>query len=241
MATTTATATTTTSAEQRRIKELEAEVKELRERLAMCKIVAKMQRFSGDGDLKIGEATLWLWSLKLYFKLMNFKTDREKIDYAAAHLRGRAATWFRAVRRDIHTMDYFKKLFLATFEIVDAEQYAARELLHLRQGSTSVREYNSKFFALASLLPDDASDQYMVSLYIHGLDPEIQEHLFAEKLTTDLMTATAAALRKGHYLEAERLGEKSRESFNKKKKKIGSKSCWNCGSMDHLKRDCPTR
>jgi len=53
--------------------------------------------------------------------------------------------------------------------------------------------------------------------------------------------ATAAALRKGHYLEAERLREKSRESFNKNKKKIGMKSCWNCGSMDHLKRECPTR
>jgi len=214
-------------------------------------IYGKVPPFMGK-HYEIGEATTWFSILEAYLEAVNITNDEDKKTVAVSYLRGEVVQWFRSFKHTIKTFEDFKKGFLGTFEMADIKEHAYKEFHNLRQGNQTVQQYQTKFNAIANLLPE-LTEEMKLQKYIYGLDPRIRDHLLENKLTGSFLDATTAAMRKGHFLERSGSWKRDDRRNNKpkgqqslgagaiqnKNKSFKKKGCWTCGLPDHFEKNCP--
>ena len=107
----------------------------------------------------------------------------DKVTFAAYHLEGAAASWwenFQAMQPAGHvvTWEEFKTAFRGYHIPEGLMEQKKEEFLKLKQGNSSVVDYQGKFNRLACYAPEEVStDAKKQALFRKGLDPEIRHDL----------------------------------------------------------------
>ena len=104
----------------------------------------------------------WVESVESVMGLFTL-SEREKVRFAVFHLRGDAKVWWSLAKASISeqqmTWAEFRRLFDAEYRDTEMMYAKAQEFIDLIQGSDSVKEYATKFNALARFVPSLAGTE----------------------------------------------------------------------------------
>ncbi|GKB59258.1 zinc finger, CCHC-type, retrotransposon gag domain protein [Tanacetum coccineum] len=170
--------------------------------------------------------------------------DADKVEYAACLLQGRALTWWNTQvqtrGRDAAnglTWDNFKSLLIEEYCRKDEVQKLEYEFWNHQMFGTEVDKYTTCFHELAKMVPHMVStEEKRIDRYIWGLFSEIRMIVTSSNPTT-LQVAVGLAYHltndmTGHFAKA----CKNREGNGNDGRRP---SCYECGSLNHLRNVCP--
>lgn len=135
--------------------------------------------------------------LEQYYALVQVHGDADRINYAAALLRGPAATWWRTLRLITPenvpvTWDAWKAALEKQFVSLNPTKVARDRLVTCRQ-TTSVRDYTHRFNLLVLEIPG-MTEEERVDKCLRGLKPYVRREVeFRDP--SDLAQASAMAER----------------------------------------------
>lgn len=158
----------------------------------------KPDTFDGRNQRSIEQ---WIFEMEQYLNISRVPII-DRVNIAAAFLRGTAATWWRnayqsAVASEITiSWDAFKAALIQRFRPIEASKTARAALDVLRQ-NRSVSEYCEAFLRYSQLITD-ASEAEQIHCFIRGLKPVVAREvdMFQPRTLQDAMNiATRADLR----------------------------------------------
>jgi hypothetical protein len=173
--------------------------------------VNKPPEFDGK-DKK--SATTFLAHLQLCFQANSnqFRTDRDKVVFAASYLRGQAFAWFEPHLLDsksalVTSWDNFETAFLQAHGDTDRERTLTRELQSLTQ-TGSASSYATKFFQISAFLT--WNDSALQAQFYTGLKPEVKDALaLIDKQTHDsVLDLSTQAIKLDNRLHERRVENK---------------------------------
>ncbi len=126
----------------------------------------------------------WLFQLQNYLQA-TATTEETKVSYAAALLRGVAATWYRYTVQSgttFATFAAFSSAIREQFKPVNATKVARDKLANLRQ-TRSVQEYASAFRMIALEIPSLTEDEKL-DRFVRGLKLNAQRELVLHPVGT---------------------------------------------------------
>ena len=120
-------------------------------------------------------------------EILDFKQvpEERRVPLVAMRFRGHAASWWKQLkitrsrtgRTPIQTWEKLKKHLLATFLPHNYDRLTYNKLQNLKQGSRSVEEYAEEFSLLLTRTEIYDSEDQLVSRFIGGLQPQLQNSL----------------------------------------------------------------
>ena len=117
-------------------------------------------KFSGSRDPAVAEE--WIEAVENVMGLYTL-SEREKVRYAVFLLKGDAKVWWNLAKTSIRegqmTWARFRQLFDAEYRSLEVIYAKAQEFIDLAQGSSSVKEYATRFNALARFVPSLAGTE----------------------------------------------------------------------------------
>ncbi|XP_042437071.1 uncharacterized protein LOC122023038 [Zingiber officinale] len=148
--------------------------------------------FHGVPDPSI--ACSWLGNVEDTFEYLS-RTEEEKAELAAYHLRDQAVTWWKMQKTFFGDQSITWTLFRDAFErqYFPAPYRMARrqEFLHLKQGDRSVMEYDAKFNRLAEYCPhlvaqeSDRMSGFAPSTYREALDRALMIEMTQQQISLE--------------------------------------------------------
>lgn len=132
-----------------------------------------------------GDALLdWMVSVEEILEFKQVPEDR-RVPLVAMRFRGHAASWWKQLkttrartgRSPIQTWEKLKKHLRATFLPHNYDRLTYNKLQNLKQGSHSVEEYAEEFSLLLTRTEIYDSEEQLVSRFIEGLRPQLQNSL----------------------------------------------------------------
>jgi len=160
------------------------------------------------GDRKKVKAFIIQVRLNLKFHASNFRTEDDKVLYAATFLRDGAFDWFEPYLTDymgnaptsrrpetiriFGNLTAFEEKFKSVYGTVDEERAAERDLQRLRQ-VTSVTKYTSEFQQLSSRL--DWDDSALAARFYYGLKEIVKDEISRTDRPTTLAGLTDLAVK----------------------------------------------
>ncbi|XP_028070320.1 uncharacterized protein LOC114272827 [Camellia sinensis] len=136
-------------------------------------------------------------------------TERQKVTFATFTFKDDAQEWWLLTleREDIVTWARFLKVFYEKYFLDLLREQKASKFIHLRQGTMTVAEYESKFTQLAQfvtyVIPTEAQK---ARKFEAGLNAEIKDRLEVLKLPTYVEVVDRACATKKR-IKASRFGE----------------------------------
>ncbi|BBG97843.1 hypothetical protein with DUF2431, partial [Prunus dulcis] len=185
------------------------------------------QPFFGESDFMM--ADYWIRDLKNCFSIIEISSV-EKRKVATFLLQKEARVWWDTVvkSKDETKMDWeeFEALFYDKYFPYVVKKALRREFLELKQGSLSVREYESRFSKLLRFAP--AFDEELTARrFEEGLADHIGRHVVASTHET-LVKAVHSAMAVENSIEPYRLYQDERRDY-KGKGKTSSQSSYDSG------------
>lgn len=186
---------------------------------------SKPNTFDGKN---LNYARTWLAEMEQYFRAIAPHNELNKVNFAAAQLRGAAAEWWASVAPTdeqlaaaavaptahptvIHTWEKFKEAFLLIHNPVPVKNAARAALFKLKQ-TDGVQKYVSEFRYWSQLLQDSMDEETKVFMFQQGLKHYLQTHLRIVKPTT-LIEAMSEAIQR----ELVDANDEGRNRWNAKK------------------------
>ena len=169
---------------------------------------AKPSTFDGQN---LTYSRTWLAELELYFRVIKMKNETDRVNFAAAQLRGNAAEWWMSVApTDIQielaelnlvthpdvvcTWERFKTAFLKIHNPVPVKDAARTALYKLKQ-TGPVQQYVNKFRYWIQLLNDSMDEETKIFQFRQGLKNYIQRYLLLVKPKTVIEAMSEAIQR----------------------------------------------
>lgn len=123
------------------------------------------------------------WQLRKFWISNRFL--KRRVPLVAMRFRGHAASWWKQLkvthnrtgRTPIQTWEKLKKHLRATFLPHNYDRLTYNKLQNLKQGSRSVEEYAEEFSLLLTRTEIYDSEDQLVSRFIGGLQPQLQNSL----------------------------------------------------------------
>ncbi|XP_028101470.1 uncharacterized protein LOC114300800 [Camellia sinensis] len=176
----------------------------------------KPTTFIGNPNPLVTEA--WVSDMEKIFRALPC-TERQKVTFATFTFKDDAQEWWLLTleKEDIVTWARFLEVFYEKYVPDSLREQKASEFIHLRQGTMTVVEYESKFTQLARfatyVIPTKARK---ARKFEAGMDPEIKDRMEVLKLPTYAAVVDQAyiaekgikALRSGEPSQRKRFWEK---------------------------------
>ncbi|XP_028104673.1 uncharacterized protein LOC114303721 [Camellia sinensis] len=140
--------------------------------------------FTGGSNPLIAEA--WVKEMEKNFRALPC-TEEQKVSFATFTFKEDAQEWWLLTleKEEIVTWARFLEVFYEKYFPESLREQKASEFLHLRQGTMSVAEYESKFTRLARFAPYVIpTEARKARKFKAGLDVEIKDRLEVLKLPT---------------------------------------------------------
>ena len=121
-------------------------------------------------------------------------TPEQEINYAATYLRGVAHEWWEiCIRQEGYPKNWtqLSQALLKSFSSPIHAQKAQAQLMSIKQGKRKMRDYTVEFQTLMDRL-HSYDENWMVNIFIWGLQPHIARSVSATQPTTALETINAA-------------------------------------------------
>ncbi|KAJ3699132.1 hypothetical protein LUZ61_002837 [Rhynchospora tenuis] len=135
--------------------------------------------FDGTGDFLAAEN--WLGSIKDKFQLVRVP-EEDKVELATQFLDGYARFWWQETRRryegDLPRLPWgwFEKQFEERYMDIMSRESLRQQFTSLKQDSSTVSEYNTKFENLMRYAPDIVNDEFRLrQQHLYGLDPRLAQ------------------------------------------------------------------
>lgn len=205
----------------------------------LCALIIELkalgaQPFFGESDFMM--ADYWIRDLKNCFSIIEI-TSVEKRKVAAFLLQEEARVWWDTVvkSKDETQMDWeeFEALFYDKYFPYVVKKALQREFLELKQGSLTVREYESRFSKLLRFAP--AFDEELTARrFEEGLADHIGMYVVASTHKT-LVEAVHCAMAVENSIEPYRLYQDERRDY-KGKGKTSSQSSYDSGKHGGIRK-----
>ncbi|KAF8049532.1 hypothetical protein N665_2185s0001 [Sinapis alba] len=194
------------------------------------------------GGLCGDELIDWLISVEEIMEFKQVPLDR-RVSLVAMRFRGHAATWWKQLKTTrsrtgkapINSWDKLTKHLRQTFLPHNYERTMYTKLQNLRQGNRSVDEYAEEFSLLLTRNEINDSQIQLVSRFIGGLRPQLQNSMDSANSNTpststkDISDA-AASTTKPTAQDEQQLRRSTRPNALR---------CYSCGEPGHRQTACP--
>ena len=154
--------------------------------------------FTRGGDPMVADH--WFMQIENVLEAMEITSDTTRIRLAPFQLEGEARVWWRWARtsRDLEVMTWaeFQELFMGKYFPETARHAKAQEFLELKQGATTVMDYEARFTVLARFSNDYVAT-YMTKVrrFENGLMLSIRARIIGLRLQDmDSMVGTALTI-----------------------------------------------
>nr|XP_027078768.1 uncharacterized protein LOC113702032 [Coffea arabica] len=192
-------------------------------------------KFVGGPNPDIPEC--WLDRMLDIFAALGY-TEERQISFAVFQFEGAARTWWNVIKakwereRTPWTWVNFTREFNEKYLPPIVQERREDEFIRLRQGMSSVAEYETQFTKLSRFAPDLVlTEQKRIRRFIQGLNVELQEALAAAQVDT-----FSQALEKAQRIETTRGQVKA---FHDRKRKQPNSSTYTPGQSS--KNEPPTK
>ncbi|XP_027157258.1 uncharacterized protein LOC113758727 [Coffea eugenioides] len=145
-------------------------------------------KFSGGPDPDIAEN--WLENIRNIFDALDYSEERE-VNFAVFQLEGPARAWWNVIRnkwereQTPRTWMNFVLEFNEKFLPPLVQEKREDDFIKLRQGTSSVAEYETEFTKLSRFAPELViTERKRIRRFIQGLNLEIQDGLAAAQIET---------------------------------------------------------
>jgi hypothetical protein len=145
---------------------------------------------SFEGSIDPLEAEKWVQEIEKVFKVLKC-LEEDKVTYATHMLQGLAQNWWVTQQqiyeenREACTWERFVKDFYEHYFPKSVRRQKEQEFIKLKQGNTTVAEYEAEFSKLAKFAPKLVSDQESrARRFEKGLNPQIYQIVSAFELET---------------------------------------------------------
>ncbi|XP_027122175.1 uncharacterized protein [Coffea arabica] len=146
-----------------------------------------LPKFTGEPDPDAAEN--WLERMTNIFIALNYTEDR-RVNFATFQFKRVARAWWDLIRgkwervQTPWTWENFTSEFNEKFLPPLVQEKRKDEFIKLRQGSSSVAEYEGKFIKLSKYAPElVTNEQKRIRRFVQGLNVEIQEGLAAVQIS----------------------------------------------------------
>lgn len=194
----------------------------------------------------------WVAVMREHLLMRDYSlTSAKAVHYAAMFLRGSALTWHMAEGSSVpQKYPEWSEALLAGVAPTPDDEFAVNRMEYIRQ-TKSMLSYIDEFRKLCLRVPDAKKSRHdKVKCFVNGCAPEVRKLLrpaMVGRSTDDLRTCMQLALQFDNDLAHERLVERrSARPNNVVHHKAASAStsertrtCFRCGSTDHLIANCP--
>nr|XP_027062826.1 uncharacterized protein LOC113689223 [Coffea arabica] len=160
-------------------------------------------KFIGGSNPDLAEG--WLDRMLDIFAALRYLKERQ-ISFAIFQFKGAARAWWNVIKakwereQTLWTRVNFTRKFNEKYLPPIVQERHEDDFIRLRQGASSVAEYEIQFTKLSRFAPDFVlTEQKQIRRFIQGLNVEIQEALAAAQLNT-----FSQALEKAQRIEAAR-------------------------------------
>uniref|UniRef100_A0A3B1J024 ribonuclease H n=1 Tax=Astyanax mexicanus TaxID=7994 RepID=A0A3B1J024_ASTMX len=154
--------------------------------------VCKPEVYDGNTEKCNG----FLLQCSVFFSNSPPASDKAKIGFIISRLSGKALDWATAIWESISESSYdtFLSIFRSVFDHTRYGQSSGELLISLKQGKLSVAAFALEFRTLAA--SSGWNDPALISMFRHGLNPEIQRELACkdDSLTLDQLIALSIRL-----------------------------------------------
>ena len=178
------------------------------------KLGAKHYDATGDPERAIS----WLDTNEEIFQIMGC-TGEQMVSYSAFLLKDRAKDWWRAHQRahpEGVSWANFKTEFTDQFFPKSYKNTKIEEFFSLKQGNSSVPEYEKKFFELIRLVPFIAeNEEQKINRFLAGLNPTVRT-----------IVSSLVHTRYGQLVEVATRVEQSAQIALKSKAQFSQKRSW---------------
>ena len=113
-------------------------------------VMKKPTVFSGKKDRSQLDPIAWLKLMKTFLRANNVTEDVSKISTTTSYFTGDAAVWWSAIKERTEDWTEFKRIFFSRYVTAADSDIARRELENLRQGSSTVPEYSTRFSTICA-------------------------------------------------------------------------------------------
>nr|XP_027098878.1 uncharacterized protein LOC113718157 [Coffea arabica] len=145
-------------------------------------------KFLGGPEPEIAEN--WFEQMEDIFAALHY-TEERQVTFAVFQLEGVARSWWNVVRakwhreQTPHTWLNFTREFNEKFLSPLIQEKREDEFIKLRQGASSIAEYETQFTRLSKFAPELVfSEQKRIRRFVQGLNVEIQKDLAAAQIDT---------------------------------------------------------